>query len=301
MTLRRYLAAHYDWTGLASKIYRSKAWEIGSILVVGVVVLALIVLYHVYVVELTVSELTDTEFASLVGLKHMFGTITAFTRVVFSLAVFLLLTNAARMYWFTMHRGVSHEIPFRLYVTEAKAFVVHALTQRRMRDCEDKSRWFPHLLLVSGFVVMILLKFFGLQWFQTDEIYPLYHPQRWLGYLAATAILVGAGEILIGRIGKHRQIHRFSEITDWTLPLMLLLTALSGIAVHFLRYMGLTSAMHYTYAAHVVIAVPLLLVEIPFGKLSHVIYRPLAAYFHAVKERAKHQQPSGEAVPSHAG
>jgi hypothetical protein len=34
------------------------------------------------------------------------------------------------------------------------------------------------------------------------------------------------------------------------------------------------------------IAVPMLLVEIPFGGSSHMIYRPLALYFAAVKERA---------------
>ena len=34
------------------------------------------------------------------------------------------------------------------------------------------------------------------------------------------------------------------------------------------------------------IVVPMLLVEVPFGGSAHVIYRPLALYFAAVKERA---------------
>jgi len=300
MTLRRYLAAQYDWTGLTSKIYRSAAWEIGSNVVVGLLTLALIVLYHLYVVEATLSDLANPEFAGSMSLEHMFGRITIFTRVVLLLALFFLLANAARMYWLTMRRGVSHRIPLHLYLTEAKAFVAHALTQRRMRECTDRSRWYFHSLLVFGCVLIFALLFFGLEWFQTDEIYPLYHPQRWLGYLATAAILVGIGELFVGRIRKRTQQHRFSEPTDWILPVMLLLTVLSGIAIHLLRYMGLGAAAHYTYAAHVVVSVPLLLIEMPFGKWSHMIYRPLAMYFQAVREGALQRQPSAEAVPSHA-
>jgi hypothetical protein len=301
MTLRRYVAAQYDWTGLTSNIYRSTAWEIGSLFVVAVAVLALVVLYHVHGLDMTFSELTDTEFAGAVGLEHMFGKIAVFTRLAFSMSLFFLLTNAARMYWLTMHRGVSERIPLQLYLTEARSFIVHALTQRRLRDCADRSRWYFHLLLASGCVLMFILLFFGLEWFQTDGLYPVHHPQRWLGYLATAAILVGVGDILIGRTRKLGQTHRFSGSTDWILPLMLLLTALSGIAVHILRYAGFASAMHYTYAAHVIVSVPLLLVEIPFGKGSHIIYRPLAMYFQAVKERSMQQQSSREAVLGHAG
>ena len=43
---------------------------------------------------------------------------------------------------------------------------------------------------------------------------------------------------------------------------------------------------HFAYAIHLAIAVPLLVIEVPFGKLSHVIYRPLAIYFQAVSDRA---------------
>jgi nitrate reductase gamma subunit len=300
MTLRRYLAAQYDWTGLASKILRSKAWAIGSLLAVGVIVLALIVFYHMYVGQLAVSDLTDTEFAADTGLEHMFGTMTVFTQVVFLIALFFVLTNAGHMHWMTMHNGAGVPIPLHLYLTEIKAAVVHAITQRRLRDCADKSRWPIHLLLVFGVAVMLIISFFALEWFQTDTIHPIYHPQRWLGYLATAAILIGVGDIVIGRIRKHRQTHRFSDASDWILPIMLLLTVASGIAVHILRITGFASAMHYTYACHVIISVPLVLIEIPFGKLSHMVYRPLAIYFQAVKDKAMEERSRQAEVLSHA-
>jgi hypothetical protein len=55
-------------------------------------------------------------------------------------------------------------------------------------------------------------------------------------------------------------------------------------------------AAHFTYALHVIIATPMLVVEMPFGKAAHMIYRPLALYFQAVKERAAQPAPAGEAI-----
>ncbi|MHC4134402.1 MAG: 4Fe-4S dicluster domain-containing protein [Planctomycetota bacterium] len=302
MTLRRYLAARYDWTGLTSRIIRSAVWEIGALLAVGLAFVALVVIYHLYVVEAEFADLTDTEFAGEMGLNHMFWTIATFTNWVFGLAAFLLLTNAARMYWLTMRGGVRPRIPLHLYLTEARAFLSHAITQRRLRDCADnRSHWFLHVLLVFGCVLMFVMLLFALAWFQTDEIFPITHPQRWLGYLATVAIAIPAGAILIGRIRKRSQMHRFSGGSDWILPAMLLLTALSGIAIHILRYRGLGAAALYTYLAHMAIAVPLLLIEIPFGKWSHMIYRPLALYFQAVKDKAMQQSAAPVDAPDHAG
>jgi ferredoxin len=292
MTLRRYLTAQYDWTGISSKIFRSKAWHIGALFLVGAFVLLLVGLYHIYTVGLAFPDFASEPM----GLEHMFDKITIFTLSVFFIPLFFLISNAFRMYWFTMKKDKKVKIPFFLYLTEAKTLILHAVTQKRFRDCPDKKRWIKHLLLVAGCALMVLIKIFFLKWFQTDSIYPIYHPQRLLGYLAAGALLFATGEILIGRIKKREQIHKFSDLADWTLPVLLLLTALSGIAIHIFRYFGLELATHYAYALHLVVVVPMLVVEIPFGKFSHIVYRPLAVYFQAVKEKALQQQVPGGAV-----
>jgi ferredoxin len=302
MTLRRYLTAQYDWTGLSSKIQSSRAWGIGSLVFVGIFALLLLTLYHLNVVGLQLRELVVEPTA--LGMEHMFGKITAFTHFVYFMPLLFLISNAFRMYWFTVHSdsGSKVKIPFRLYFTEAKTFILHALTQKRFRDCTDKNRrrWIIHGLLVFGCVMMFILLVFFLKWFQTDDIYPIYHPQRWLGYLAAAALIFAAGETLVSRIKKRKQVHKFSASTDWTFPVLLLLTALSGIALHIFRYMGLSLVTHYTYAIHLAIAVPMLVIEVPFGKWSHMIYRPLAFYFQTLKEKAVQQQLPEEAILDHA-
>lgn len=295
MTLRRYLTAKYDWTGISSKIYRSKAWEIGALFFVGAFVLLLAGLYHVSVVGLPFPEFTTIPM----GLEHMFGMISVFTWCVFLIPLVFLLSNAVRMYWLTMHTNDEVNIPFSLYFAEAKTLLLQVFMQERYRECADKNRWIKHLLLVSGCGLISFLVLFFLEWFQTDNIYPIYHPQRWLGYLATVAIIYATGDILIGRIRKREQIHKFSDLSDWILPILLLLTTVTGIAVHIFRYLELSLASHYMYALHLVIVVPMLVVEIPFGKWSHMLYRPLAMYFLTVKEKALQQQLPKEEIVEH--
>ncbi|MFQ5772411.1 MAG: 4Fe-4S dicluster domain-containing protein [bacterium] len=299
MTLRRYLAVQYDWTGISSKIYKSKAWEIGALTITAILVLLLALIYHLNIVGLKFSEFA-IEPAPM-GMEHMFNTITVFTLSIFAICLFFLISNAVRMFWYTVHKDNKVHIPVLLYLTEAKTFISHAITQKQFRECTDKSRWIKHLLLVSGCVIMFFLLVFFLKWFQTDNLYPVYHPQRWLGYLAAGALIFATLEILIGRVRKREQIHKFSDPTDWILPVMLLLTAVSGIAVHIFRYLEFSLVAHFTYALHLAIAVPMIVIELPFGKWTHTIYRPLAIYFQTVKEKALQKQAKKELILENAG
>ncbi len=297
MTLRRYLTAQYDWTGLASRIYSSRFWGIGAHLAVGAAVLILVLLYHLYIVGLGLQA-----FISLrMGMEHMFELMTVLARSVYLITFLFLISSAFRMYWFAIGRDTTVKIPFHYYLTELRTLIIHALSQLRFRDCTEDSKWIRHLLLVFGCSVMFVVSFFFLEWFQTDSIYPLYHPQRWLGYAAAGALLYAAGDILIGRLKKREQIHRFSDATDWVFPVSLMLTAVTGIGVHILRYIGLPSAAHYAYAVHLAVVVPMVMVELPFGKGSHIIYRPLALYFQRVRDKALRQGFAGEPLEADVG
>ena len=293
MTLRRYVAAQYDFTGLSSKIFLSKAWHTIAISFVALLVFALVVIYHLYYMELPMSV---PDFAATpMGLEHMFPTIVDFTLVVFLIPFSIVLFNVIRMCRFTMYRNIRVKIPLRLYLIEAKTMIVQMLSHKNIRKCSEaihKKRWTKHWLLGAACTLMFVIKFFFLEWFQTDEIYPLYHAQRWLGYLATAILIYVPLDILISRIKKSVQMHKFSEFSDLTLPIMLLLVAVSGILVHIFRYLDFSLTSHYAYAIHLAIAVPLLVIELPFGKWSHAFYRPLAIYFQEVKERALAEAPS---------
>ncbi len=289
-TLRRFLSGQYERTGLAAKLLTSRAWYFGSLASAAVLVVLLILGYHLWYVGLPLSGL-----ATPLGLEHMFPIMTYYTLTVMLFPMLLLLSRVFRVWRLTMS-GQQPPIPFSAYVEEAWWYLYESVTQSLMRKCPEKGRWLGHCILALGTVMMLIIKVFALRWFQTDNIYPLYNPQRWLGYLATGFIFYGVGDILIGRVQAKKEIYKETGAEDMVFPLLLVLTACSGLFVHIFRYAGLAFAAHCTYALHVIIATPMLVVEMPFGKAAHMIYRPLALYFQAVKERAAQLAPAEEAI-----
>jgi quinone-modifying oxidoreductase, subunit QmoC len=286
MALRRWLTAQYDWTGIARRFYTSKVWEIGSIALVFAFVVILFVLFHGPVV----TDRVELNTFAPVHIIHLLDWVMA------GGLLFFLLSNLYRMHNFIMDRNPQVRKNLHTYISEAWRLVYHFFTQERFSKCEDRKRWINHMLLVSGYVLMLILIIFFLPWFQTDNLYPLYHPQRWIGYYATIVILYGAGEALWGRIRKQNQMHRFSHLSDWIFPILLILGATTGILVHAFRYLGLPLPTYYTYVIHMSLMVPMLVLEVPFGKWSHLAYRPFAIYFSAVKEKAFAQQASRDSL-----
>lgn len=293
LTLRRFLSAQYDWTGIAAKLLESKAWYLGSLFSVAFVVLFLIIAYHLWYVGMAAKDFASTPF----GLDHMFPLITDYTLTVMLLPLLLLFSRVFRIWRLTMGNEKQARAPLYIYAHEAWIYVYQSVTHSLMRKCPEKGRWLGHWMLALGVVMMLTIKVFALRWFQTDNIYPLYHPQRWLGYLATGLILFGLGEIFVGRWRAQKEIYKESSFQDLVFPVLLVATVLSGFAAHTARYAGFALTCHYLYALHLMIATPMLLVEMSFGKWSHMVYRPLALYFLAVKERAARQAPTAEVVP----
>jgi len=292
MTLRRFLTAQYDWTGIASKLLQSKAWYVGSLIFAGILTLLLIIGYHLWYVGMGARDLAATPF----GLEHMFPIMTYYTLTVILLPLLLLLSRVFRIWRLTMTGEGRNRISLSGYFQEAWIYVYQSVTHSGIRKCPEHGRWLGHWLLALGTVMMLIVKVFALRWFQTDNIYPLYHPQRWLGYVAAGCILYGVAGIFACRLRARKEICKETHFHDLVFPILIVLTVLSGLTAHILRYAGFALACHYAYALHVVIATPMLVVEMSFGKWAHMIYRPLAIYFQAVKERAARQVPATEVL-----
>ena len=290
VTLRRFLSAQYDKSGVTSRLLQSKTWYLGSLITVAIFTFLLILGYHLWKVPMTVGQLASTEL----GLQHMFPIITYYTLAVVMLPLALLLSRIFRVWRWTM---AGQKIPLSAYADEAWTYFYQSVTHSLMRKCPENGRWRGHWMLACGTVAMLTIKTFGLRWFQTDNLYPIYDPQRWIGYLAAGFILYGIGDILVGRWRKQKEIYKETKFNDLVFPVLIIGVVLSGLAAHVLRYCGFGLSCHYAYALHVIVATPLLLIEMSFGKWSHMVYRPLALYFRAVKERAQHQALAPEAVP----
>ena len=287
MAVRRYLIASYDWTGLSKKLYTSKIWEIGVIGFISLSVLFLFIFFH---------GPMATDLTSQGGVKlNTFAPSRIIELVDWTVAGFLsffLLSNILNMYFKIVNRRKDIKIPLKLYVTEFYQLIVHFITQRNFSKCDTEkvsfitkvkngnyTYWLIHFLLMSSYVILFTMIVGFLGWFQTDIIHPWYYPQRIFGYYSTIGLLIGIIYFSALRFKRENEKSKKSHFTDWTFLLLLFLTATTGILVHLFRVNGMPMATYYTYVVHLMVLFPMLIVEVPFSKWSHLAYRPFAIYF----------------------
>ena len=279
MSLRRYLTSLYDWTGLSKKFYTSKIWELMFILVFAV----LVVLAFIFVLPPL-----DTSLTAEGGVKiNSFAPVKVIEYFDWAMALVvagLLISNILRMYYNIVWRGAKHKVTIWDHIREFYLLIYNFVGQPKFSKCEDKSYWLYHWLLMSGYTIMFIFVVVFLPWFQTEKIHSFWHLQRLLGYYATIGLLVGLGAAIIGRIRKSQVKFEFSHVSDWLFLIMLTLTVITGILIHIFRVNGMPWATYITYIAHMAILVPMILIEVPFSKWSHLAYRPFAAYFARLKK-----------------
>ena len=173
-TLRRFLCVQYDWTGIASKLLQSKAWYLGSLFSVASMVLFLIVAYHLWYVGMVAKYFATTAL----GLEHMFPIITYYTLTVILVPLVLLFSRVFRIWRLTMGGEGQARPPLSLYLREAWVYVYQSVSDPLMRKCPGKGRWLGHWVLALGVVMMLTVKVFALQWFQTDNLYRFISARR---------------------------------------------------------------------------------------------------------------------------
>lgn len=284
MTLRRYLTSVYDWTGLAKRIYTSKTFEFGMIFLLSAFILVLFILFHGPMTrELTPEGGVKLNVFAPAEIIHIGDLIMA------GLLSFFLLSNIFNMYLKIIGKS-GFKIPIKIYLKELWSIIFHFASQWRFKKCESKKYWFIHWFLMAGYVILFAMIVGFLTWFQTDRIYAWWHPQRILGYYATFSLFLGVGYFSIGRIKKQKEHHKYSHFTDWTFLVLLFLTTLTGILVHIFRINGYPMLTYYSYVLHLMVLFPMLMIEVPFSKWSHLAYRPFAIFFANIKKAAIENQ-----------
>lgn len=279
MASRRWLTTQYDWTGLAAKFYASPKWEVGAFMFIFFVVAGIFLSLHGPVVTDRV-ELNTFAPAHWVHIGD---------EIMFGIVGFLLISNAINMYLKIMD---GTRVPLKLYVTEFPVFIINYFTQKKWRKCGTgpSSAWWRHLFLFSGWVAMEVLVMIFLTSFQTDIIHPFWHPTRIVGYYATVALMLGSGTMLYSRFYKKEEnLHRYSDFTDLFFLVLIFIIAFTGILLHIVRLAGLPLTTYTIYVIHVAICVGMLMIMMPFGKLSHLLYRPLAIFLISMKKKAQEE------------
>lgn len=299
MSLRRWLTAAYDWTGISGKLYKSRTLHIIVVSVIFALVLLAFMIFA-QVPDLNSPEVIDYLKTQSGGIKdaavplNLFAppkliTLLDHLQLIF-LSVFLL-GNIFHMWYKVVLSDKTVKIPFYLYIKEIGYALWNFMTQWRFKKCDNKkSYWLSHWLMMSSYILMFSFIVLALEWFQTDTIHPITHPQRWIGYYITFGLIYACIVYAYGRIKKNQPIFKFSHHSDWIFLFLLFMIAVTGILIHIFRIAGLAMPTYYMYAIHLAFEVPMVFTFVAFSKWSHLAYRPFAIYLANLKKSALARQ-----------
>lgn len=271
MTLRRWLTSRYDFTGLSRLFYRSWKAELFAICVVALTVAAGLLGYGFEHGDLDVYDGPDAFLPS--SMVHVFdwtmaGILTTFLGI-----------NAIRMWWFSTGSR-SLRVPLFSYVKRLYVIPLHFFTQMRFKGCDYRRPWVIHLVLMLSYITLFTLIMFFLHEMQAGPAI------EWrvhaFGYAASIGLLGALILAIRGRLKKAEEQYRHSHDSDWLFLIILLLVTVTGMLQHGLHRLAAPAVANIAYVVHLSLVVPMLTLEVPFGKWSHMLYRPFAAYLAAL-------------------
>ncbi len=256
MSLRRWLTARYDWTGLSGKLYESLTL---TLLAMAAVLAAVVI----YAASLSFDLDTIMHFGHLFEMVAIIG--------VFSV---IIMPNVIRMWYLTTIKP-GKKIPLKQYISSAGEFFIHMFTQKRTLGCDDnQKRWFEHFILVIGYLSLLFTTVF-LDWFGSESKAVIF-----VGYLMSAIIFIVTIDFVGGRIRRNREVSKNSQPSDWFFVIWLLLMGLTSFMVRLFIDLDILEGNKWAYLTHLIILAQWALIIVPFGKWTHFIYRSFAMYLH---------------------
>jgi quinone-modifying oxidoreductase subunit QmoC len=290
MSLRRWLTSRYDVTGLSKLFYRSWKAEMAAILLLALLTGVAFFLFGMLRGDIHVYSGPGAFLPS--SMVHRFDWSMA------GVLVALLFANTFHMWRLIFGSRDAPKPTLFMYLKNLALLPWHFLTQNRFRTCQERNwLWLVHLLLVASYLTMLVLIMFFLSVMQAGpEIHWAVHS---FGYAASIGLIGATIYMLHGRLKKTRTQFQHSHESDWLFLVMLVYVAATGVLQHIAHRAGFTVAANLVYVMHMMGVVPMLVLEVPFSKWSHLAYRPLAMYLAAVQRDARLRQPSeGGAIPA---
>jgi len=260
MSLRRWLTAKYDWTGLSGLLYKSLTASITAF-----VLLAVLVIWF-----------GASEHFHLETIMH-FGHLFELIAISFVFLV-ILLPNIIHMWWFTIYKpGI--KAPLSAYFKAIGELIVHMFTQKRALGCDDNQfRWFEHFILVLGYLSLLFTTVF-LDWFSTQSLFVIV-----LGYVESVIIFVVTFDFVRHRIKKDKEISKHAHPSDWFFVIWLFMMGLTAFIVRLFIDINILDTNVWMYIVQLIVLVQWAVIIVPFGKWTHFLYRSFAMYFHRIFE-----------------
>ena len=166
--------------------------------------------------------------------------------------------------------------------------IAEVFGQARYRDCGTEKttapaplsvrRWLVHYAIMIGMIGLVVataLDYF----FKTPGSHAaIWSPARLLGTVAGALLVYGTTVAVVQRLRKADKYTARSLLSDWMFLAFLWAIGLTGFILEVADYATLSSWVGVVFLVHIALAMELILL-LPFTKLAHIVYRPLAIWF----------------------
>jgi ferredoxin/nitrate reductase gamma subunit len=293
MGVRRYFTAEYEPTGISRLFYKSNAFAVLFTLVLAVILGAFFL-----------AQKAGTDATNSAVTRWLFGLVDYHFIETMGIAVFVIvslsiiggfirtITLFARAGNATKTEASAEASKKNRFFSAMIEVVKELVTLKRYQSCyaEDETPWFlkpwfVHWSIMWGFIGLALatlldIPLLGLK----DPNAATWLPSRILGIGAGLLLMYGASIAFIRRVTKSEKNTEHSRFSDWLFIVFLWGLGLTGfwltVSVYWLDD-NLVSQI--VLLIHTVMAMELLLL-FAFSKFAHMLYRPLALFFHHLRE-----------------
>jgi quinone-modifying oxidoreductase subunit QmoC len=155
--------------------------------------------------------------------------------------------------------------------------IIELFLHKKFRQCKvQKHRYYSHLLVFWGFVLLLIVTFFAI----LSTIFfkyplPFLNPVKIAGNIGGLALITGCTIMIVKRISQ-RHLYK-STYPDWVFLISLFLLGITGFIVELARFESWASA-YLLYFLHLIL-VWMVILYLPYTKFVHFIYRLAALTF----------------------
>jgi len=184
---------------------------------------------------------------------------------------------SVRTFWRRIHKSQAITELKKPVIKSFKEVIIELFLHKKFRQCKAlKHRYYSHLLVFWGFVLLLVVTFFAILSTLFFN-YPLsfFNPVKIAGNIGGLALVTGCTIMIVKRITR-REIYKSSYL-DWVFLLSLFLLGITGFIVELARFENWTSAYLF-YFIHLML-VWLVILYLPYTKFAHLIYRTVALTF----------------------
>ncbi|MHA2250437.1 MAG: 4Fe-4S dicluster domain-containing protein [Candidatus Kariarchaeaceae archaeon] len=285
MAARRYAIARYDVSKIARIFNRSPLIYLLMTLLVATGVTAYL-LSIVKDIPQGGDEVIFTDYMPIDDIHFVGYAVLGFLGVLFFLNVLNVAIKAMRSEVYRQSEKPTGNMLIRMIKGGITTLFVEVFYQRKLKDIciEDhgpwyKNRWLTHMAIFWGVLGLMAATTWNFFIKDPDDSVGLLYPSRLIGTIAGLIFMYGMTTAIIGRAKKWNTYSANSTIGDWIFLIMLFLVGATGFLLEFAVYQNPADWIYILFFVHFDMAIVTMLL-VPFTKLSHMIYRPVALWTH---------------------